>query len=157
MTSLEGTCPVRFAYHSTRWSTPHAQHLPAPHPDCPEGPSENDFKDMRQNFKFPWMRYCWFCMLPNDFKGNKEQPRCHNPYNSGKPCPWQHFIHTVLRCIYDREECRQAFLVHFGLSPSLSFAEYELWVNIEDRPECYYNGLELFVWYCRNVLGAMDG
>lgn len=155
MPIVQGTCPVRFAYHSDLCAQPHAEHLPALRPGCPEGPSQDEFKDMRRNFVFPYMRYCWHCMLPNDYHGNGEQPRCHAEHNTrGKACPWQHFIHIVLRCLYEREEVRQAFIIHFGLSPKLSFDEYRVWVNAEDQEECYYNGLELFAWYCWNVLGT---
>lgn len=155
LSKLEGTCPLEFATYGTLQHLAHAEGS-----RCIDAPSTGDIAEFTKCFKFAKNKYCWHCGMMQDFQGNREKPAAHSSFTGGR-CPWKGYPQAVLRVLFDREPVYTVFLKHFKLDRARmsTLEQYKDWCNTEDperHPERFYNGLELFVWYCRNTFPTMQ-
>jgi hypothetical protein len=110
---------------------------------------------MKALFKFEKWTHCWNCGTPQDFKGNKEAPDRHRPwkYKKGEHCPWADFIYIAMWSIWNIPVHRDAFFSKLGLASYTEYETFAEWVVLEDAlGGKYYNGLEMYMWYCNEWL-----
>lgn len=156
MNLIKDTCPVKFAFAQRSFPTAHQPSGPCStyHEEC--GPTHVPYRDassFRKTFQFAPFAYHFYCGVPQGRGFTGEEPACHIPYAKGK-CPWTGFISTTLLCLFYRNDIRDAMVQRFGPKPFTSMQEYMLWVNVEENHSGkYYNGLELFIWYCLRIFG----
>jgi hypothetical protein len=130
----------------------------APFLECPDDTfivPGDWLRSVKSLFKFEPFTYCYNCGTPQDNRGAREAPDCHRKwkYKSGQHCPWADFIFIAVWSIWNVPVRRDAFLLRFGLPPSTGYEEFAKWLVLEDAlGGKYYNGLEMYVWYCQQWL-----
>lgn len=142
---VEGKCPVCFVCTGAL-----VCHIPFK--DCGQTHLPSNFQRYRRAFSWKPYTYCHLCGCPQERNFNQEEPDCHvesRVWNGRqKICPWKDFVFIVLHCIWHTSQ-RHNMLQAFGLSQELALDGFLVWADAEDMMDGkYYNGLEVFLWYC---------
>ena len=151
---VRGKCPVCFVFSGELQS--HTSFK-----DCsPTGIPSNYHSCKRAFFDF-WKRYayCYLCGCPQERNFNQEEPDCHKEARvwggDRAACPWKDFIFITIHCLWHLRQRRTEMLQAFGLMSNMKYSAFLIWVAQEDMEQGrFYNGLEVFLWYCHVGLNA---
>jgi hypothetical protein len=148
VTMLVGKCVVCWCYkreirpiHEGTWGK-----------QCQDGGWSNQMMgwiELKRKIKFPPFEYCWKCQLPQD---DRWRPTAHSDLTSGKKggkgCILQDFvIHVVWFIRFDKELWEKARLRFKNLPGNPDLDEYGVWLNRFEGLDCFWNGLELMLWF----------
>lgn len=116
------------------------------------GWSPKEYSAFKRSFNFEMFAYCYHCGMPQDRRNNGEGPQCHAEFDYGNgTCDWAHFIFKVTFRVWQDTALRKKMAAEMGVrEPIDTLEEFKEWANGEDAGSGkYYNGLEVFLWFCR--------
>jgi Helicase conserved C-terminal domain len=101
---------------------------------------------MKRQFRFEKFKYCWRCGLPQgDFA-----PATHPTFKVGDilKCPFDDLVALIIWYIINTEDVwKRACSFFTGLKSTMSLESITKWLDAEEHPSQFYNGLELVIWY----------
>lgn len=101
---------------------------------------------LKRQLDFAKYRYCWSCGLPQ----GEYMPATHPPFKKGikMECPFEDIIAVLIwHIIHDENAWRRACHAFGGLQQKMKMKEIVVWLNKEEQPHLFYNGLELVIWF----------
>ena len=102
--------------------------------------------NLKRKFQFVKFKYCWTCGLPQ----GEFAPSTHPTFKAGEilKCPFDDLVALLIWYIINTEDVwNRACSVFPGLKSTMSLDNITKWLNIEEHPSQFYNGLELVIWY----------
>ena len=102
-----------------------------------------EFKKKLQLQKY---HYCWKCGLPQ----GRFAPATHPIFKKGTAliCPFNDLVALLIWHIIHTEEIWNKACASFtGIEPNMSLENIIKWLNKEEQPHLFYNGLELVIWF----------
>ena len=100
----------------------------------------------KETFSFPKFTYCFSCGFPQE---PDLRPKSHAPVEDiGKICGFQDFVVLLVWYIKHKEEVWKGAMNQFSaLKSDMSLDEYSTWCSKTTGSGCFYNGLELVLWF----------
>lgn len=147
LTIVKGYCPVDFVIAGTL--VPRCNKTRIDACACDTSGIPWTWFTFKKSFVYEPFAYCFRCGVPQSRGYNGEEPACHSTlrWETGFVCPWDDFIHLAVYCLWFKK--RESIIAHFGLHKEIDFEVFTCWATMEDKEEGkYYNGLEVFLWYC---------
>jgi hypothetical protein len=146
---IENMCAVDFAISGEL--VPHT-----PFHDCTSehGIPADGWLPFKKIYKWNGFSYCWHCGVPQDRYSSREAPECHRQFGYGRViCPWADFSFLLVYSLWHLPARRQELINDFDLDPSMTYSQFMEWTKVEEKElGKYFNGLEVFLWYCERWL-----
>lgn len=147
MSLLRGKCALEFAVHGHIMAHP----TPMDFRCIKHGLPNTSWLSFKKEFRdaFAPFTYCYRCGLPQKSL-MAEEPACHADVPKGRGlCPFSDFIFIVVHCIWHTPATRADMIQNFGLPKALDYNGFIEWAKKENMlAGCYYNALEVFLWFC---------
>jgi len=105
-----------------------------------------DWMNLKKMLKFKKYEYCFNCGLPQE----EHLLTCHPIFKKGQRlvCPLEDFVAVLCMFIFrDKKLMKEAQKSFPDLKSNMSLQDFAMWANREIRADCFYNGLELVIWY----------
>ena len=102
--------------------------------------------DLKKLIRFPEYMYCYRCQLPLQ---DQYRPSQHSTTGSGD-CSFDDFIIKIIWYIRQRPvvwTLAKAAFSTLGSNPTNK--EFASWLGRHSGPDCFWNGLELVLWYLK--------
>ncbi|KAG6834775.1 hypothetical protein H0H93_007508 [Arthromyces matolae] len=102
--------------------------------------------DLKKRIQFPKYKYCFRCGLPQ----GEFAPNSHPTFKAGEKnsCPFDDLVVVLCWYIINTPVIWHAACNTFSaITVTTPLNDIAKWLGKEESPQCFYNGLELVLWY----------